>query len=254
MIATADTKPVRPPLLILRVLAIPLIAYAALAGTRLVLDLCLLATRHMSVFLPLGPQGLLRSIQLEGPVIGAVGQFLGDATMVAVTAVWMNPYLRWRDTQFLKWRLRYVLYGILIIVPLFIGLNVLFILLSFLHLPPGLPVQAEYVEHFRAVWEILLITASAGIGEEIVFRGYLLRGLLLFMPAWAAVLLESALFALMHTEWGLGWGSIIGDFVIGITLSLIAMRTKNLTQSITTHFAWDATQLLLSLARLSTWG
>ncbi len=48
------------------------------------------------------------------------------------------------------------------------------------------------------LWQIIIISLSAGIGEEALFRGGLQTGLSLYMPAWGAILLSSLLFTLVH--------------------------------------------------------
>jgi membrane protease YdiL (CAAX protease family) len=89
-----------------------------------------------------------------------------------------------------------------------------------------------------------------GLNEEILFRGFLLRGLTkLKGPIWAAVI-SSCLFSLMHALNAFGGadpifltGQMMTAFGIGIILSAITLRAGSIWPAVFLHFAADAAGL-----------
>jgi uncharacterized protein len=83
----------------------------------------------------------------------------------------------------------------------------------------------------------ILLSISAGICEEIVFRGYLQRQ---FQAATgsivAAVILQGAIFGLAHTYQG--WKQVIVIAVLGILYGALVAWRRNLRASILAH-AWS---------------
>jgi uncharacterized protein len=83
----------------------------------------------------------------------------------------------------------------------------------------------------------ILLSISAGIGEEIVFRGYLQKQ---FQAATgsvvAAVILQGAIFGLAHTYQG--WKQVIVIAALGILYGALVAWRRNLRASIIAH-AWS---------------
>ncbi|MFZ0883862.1 MAG: CPBP family intramembrane glutamic endopeptidase, partial [Candidatus Acidiferrales bacterium] len=83
----------------------------------------------------------------------------------------------------------------------------------------------------------ILLSISAGICEEIVFRGYLQRQ---FQAATrsivAGVILQGAIFGLAHTYQG--WKRVIVIAVLGIVYGALVAWRRNLRASILAH-AWS---------------
>lgn len=88
---------------------------------------------------------------------------------------------------------------------------------------------------FTTIPSALVLAASAGIGEEIFFRGAL-------QPIFGNVL-TSAFFALMHTQ-ALTSPSILILFLVSLSLGWIR-RTHSTTAAIIAHFVYNFVQLLL---------
>ena len=86
-----------------------------------------------------------------------------------------------------------------------------------------------------AMW--ILLSISAGIGEEIVFRGYMQNQ---FHAATrsivAAVILQGAIFGLAHTYQG--WKQTFVIAVLGILYGILAAWRRNLRASMIAH-AWS---------------
>ncbi len=90
---------------------------------------------------------------------------------------------------------------------------------------------------FAEVTLWILLSVSAGIGEEIVFRGYLQKQ---FQAATrsiaAAVILQGTIFGLAHTYQG--WKQVIVIAALGILYGALAAWRRNLRANILAH-AWS---------------
>ena len=86
---------------------------------------------------------------------------------------------------------------------------------------------------------IAFIALTAGVTEEIIFRGYLLTRLsLMFKNDYMPVLISAALFSGLHY----GFGSVqefIFTFLIGIIFGVYYLKYRNLKALIVTHFFID---------------
>ncbi|MFD2871011.1 type II CAAX prenyl endopeptidase Rce1 family protein [Mucilaginibacter ximonensis] len=93
---------------------------------------------------------------------------------------------------------------------------------------------------------IFFISLTAGVCEEIIFRGYLLTRLsLLFKNQWAPVLLSSLLFAALHYKYNMP-REYIFPFLIGVIFSIHYQRFGNIKPLIIVHFIIDVTGLMLA--------
>jgi len=77
----------------------------------------------------------------------------------------------------------------------------------------------------------LTLVVMAPIAEEILFRGYLLGKLRKHVPIWAAILITSILFGLVHFAWNVG----VDVFALSIVLCLLRIGTGRLWPSILLH-------------------
>lgn len=88
---------------------------------------------------------------------------------------------------------------------------------------------------------------TAGVVEELIFRGYLLPRLAkLFKNTFLAVLVTSALFGLLH----LGYGNIsqvIGPFWMGLVFAAFYVEYRNIKALIIFHTTWDLVSVMLSM-------
>jgi membrane protease YdiL (CAAX protease family) len=98
----------------------------------------------------------------------------------------------------------------------------------------------EMVDLFRTNKYLLFFTAlTAGVTEELLFRGYLLPRLeLLFKNPYIAIFISSLLFGLMHYRYGT-LTNAIGPFIIGIIFAIYYWKYRNITLLILFHFVWD---------------
>ena len=107
-----------------------------------------------------------------------------------------------------------------------------------------------------ALWIVLIAWLSAGLGEELLWRGFLLDRLMR-LPGiqgriWVAVLLQAAVFALPHLYQGLGGALITG--VIGILFGWMRIAARwNLWPLIIAHAAVDTIMMGLGYASVQGW-
>lgn len=92
---------------------------------------------------------------------------------------------------------------------------------------------------------ILLIALLPGFAEEVFYRGFLQRGLLLRWGPAASILTSSLLFAAVHGE--LAWAA--GIFPLGVWLGVVAWRTGSVRMTFAIHAGinglWTACMMTL---------
>jgi len=92
---------------------------------------------------------------------------------------------------------------------------------------------------------VLLIALLPGFVEEVFYRGFLQRGLLLRWGAAASILTSSVLFAVSHGE--LAWAAAI--FPLGVWLGVVAWRTGSVLMTFAIHASvnglWTAGMMIL---------
>ena len=82
-----------------------------------------------------------------------------------------------------------------------------------------------------------LLGVTAGITEEIIFRGYLIWALALIMPVWAAALGALAIFTLLHLYQGAQ--QLPSIFAIGALVTLVFLLSGSLWPAIALHVFVD---------------
>ena len=87
-----------------------------------------------------------------------------------------------------------------------------------------------------SLWQLALIAALAGIGEELFFRGLLQMGLCTFVDVWLAVLIASLVFGLAHS---ITPTYVLLAFVISLYLGFLFVYTGNLFIPIAIHALYD---------------
>jgi membrane protease YdiL (CAAX protease family) len=93
----------------------------------------------------------------------------------------------------------------------------------------------------------MLVSASAGICEEFLFRGYLLRQIANWSGSSAvAILLSAAIFGSMHLYEGTA--PAIQIAALGVLFAIVAVRRGGLRAVMVAHFLQDAVAGLLLFA------
>jgi membrane protease YdiL (CAAX protease family) len=89
----------------------------------------------------------------------------------------------------------------------------------------------------------LFLMVVIAIGEEMVFRGYILNNLMQSLNRWLALAISAALFALMHSNNpSVDVMAMINLFAGGLLLGINYVFTRNLWFSIFLHTAWNFLQ------------
>lgn len=86
-------------------------------------------------------------------------------------------------------------------------------------------------QRYEYILAFTTLVIVAPIAEEILFRGYLFGKLKKFVPVWAAILVTSILFGMLHGEWNLA----IDTFVLSVIACLLRESTGNIWASILLH-------------------
>ena len=89
----------------------------------------------------------------------------------------------------------------------------------------------------------LVVAVGAPLAEEFFYRGLLLQGLRRRMPDLGAIVISSALFALVHIDPIL----YLGTFVLGLVAAIVTVRTRRLGLAWAMHVGFNGTTLVLLL-------
>ncbi|GAB3003070.1 CPBP family intramembrane glutamic endopeptidase [Psychrosphaera aestuarii] len=107
----------------------------------------------------------------------------------------------------------------------------------------ALKAQMAYIRWFLPTnpseyrWFIFGVSISAGICEEILFRGYLMHALGDYLPTYGAVIISSILFGLPHIYQGPV--HVIRTALLGLIMALIYLATESLLVPILLHIVVD---------------
>ncbi len=89
------------------------------------------------------------------------------------------------------------------------------------------------------------IVITAGITEEIIFRGYAIKRLeSLIGKKYIAAVISGLFFTLMHVPF-LGWGGAFQVGIWSIAVTILFLRRRNLTASILMHILNDAPAFII---------
>ena len=84
------------------------------------------------------------------------------------------------------------------------------------------------------------VSITAGIVEEIVYRGFVLWYLALFVPLWAAVVVSSVIFGLGHSYQGINGATRAG--LVGLAFGVLYVGTGSIWLPIVAHMLLDVLQ------------
>ncbi len=209
--------------------------------------------------------GFLLSISLGGRIfiasIFGITNDIGSILFISRIFYWLALLLTWlcalklEKQNLLLWQERKYKFWVYIasILALFfiiaLGDVLINVLLGLIlhHKEQSIELEKMIVA-FKANRSLLLFTCvTAGIVEELVFRGYLLSRLaLLFKNDYIAIFISSALFGLIHYRFGT-IHNIVGPFFIGMVLAFHYRKFRNIKMLIVFHFLWDLGALLLMM-------
>jgi uncharacterized protein len=146
--------------------------------------------------------------------------------------------LIWEDRRY-KFLL-YVVSIISIFIVLNVGLALIRNLYSQTHFSQTSDKMTGLANIFRQNESLLVFTAlTAGITEEVIFRGYLQPRLqIIFRSPFLGILISSVLFGLLHYGYGTAF-NVIAPFFIGFVFAFYYWQFRNIKVLIICHSLWD---------------
>jgi len=146
------------------------------------------------------------------------------------------------------------LVGIPIGIGLLLGISLVMTLVFRLFSDAEIPTQgavdlASRASGVDAVMVVIGVGLLGPIAEELVFRGVLLRALVVRRGPGFAVWVSAAVFAVMHLAFDAGaWFAVPALFVLGLVLGRQAITTGRLARPIITHAAFNLVSVASVLA------
>jgi membrane protease YdiL (CAAX protease family) len=101
----------------------------------------------------------------------------------------------------------------------------------------------DIVPSWRNLFINAILLMMVAVGEELVFRGYILRNLVKSMNRWLALLVSAAMFTIVHTaNPSVPVVALINTFLAGLLMGLTFMHTRSLWLPVGFHFMWNFLQ------------
>ena len=180
---------------------------------------------------------------------------------ISRVAIWICLYIIYSYTvfiekqQFLLWpEKKYPIsqYIRLIVKLMLILLAILFCASLFLKLT-GTFVESKMIKELTIIfknnsWLLVFTCLTAGITEELIFRGFLMpRFELLFKNTNLTIALSGILFGALHFGYGTLY-QVVGPICMGLALAIHYYKYKSIIIVVICHFVWD---LLVILSKIS---
>jgi membrane protease YdiL (CAAX protease family) len=196
---------------------------------------------QISMFLPLAAWGVFNPGEPIESSIGSSTWFnlvlTGFSSLILILVLWL--FLKYKKTgfsslgfsKFIKKDFLWIIIGIAIYLAL---TSTALLAASFI---PNFDVnQAQNVGYGSARgWQLLLafvgLVVIPPVAEEMLFRGFLYRGLATKWPKILSALIASSLFALVHLQWNVA----VDVFVLSLVMIFILEKTQNLWVCIILH-------------------
>jgi len=104
----------------------------------------------------------------------------------------------------------------------------------------GIPEVQFLPDYFAQGWPLwsayVLIALMPAIFEELAFRGYILAQLDRWLRPGEALLVQAALFSVLHVSVAV----FLSHFIMGLALGLLRRRTNSLYPGMLAHGGWNA--------------
>jgi len=165
-----------------------------------------------------------------------------------VLAVWLyafkierQPILLWSEKEYNIGT--NALSVVLVLLGIIAGSAVINICIKLLHLTPS----SVVIKTFANIpgWLKLFTVITAAVGEELIFRGYLIPRLqLYFKSIWTPIIISALLFGLAHASYGT-LSNTLGPLYIGLIFGWYYQKYNNIKVLMICHFIIDFVALLL---------
>lgn len=165
---------------------------------------------------------------------------------IYVRQIEKQPLLLWEEKKYsVGYYILSVITTLLVVVAVLIVFSIVWTLLGFKKDSNSLNKIIDIFRHNHFL--VVLTCLTAGITEELVFRGYIMPRLqLLFNKTYISVIISSVIFGLIHFGYGTAL-NVIGPFIIGLVFALHYYKYRNIKILIICHFLWDYIVILLKL-------
>jgi membrane protease YdiL (CAAX protease family) len=173
-----------------------------------------------------------------------VATVVGFEAALVPTALVLGWLVGVKPLQTLMWSEHALLWGLAATLPLFLGL---WMMLQVRRGPLARLIAVldrSIIQWLRNAqwWELAILSAMAGIGEELLFRGLVQQGLAQWTGnPWLALAISSVLFGLMHAV--TRTYALLAS-VVGLYFGYLWMATDNLLVPIVAHGVYDFGALL----------
>lgn len=160
-----------------------------------------------------------------------------------------QPFLLWPEE---KYSLKFFIKSVIkLMFSLFLTMLVVYFIFKITDSNIDSKTMNEIMNLFKNnIFLILFTSITAGVTEELIFRGYLVPRLeILLKNTHVAILTSSILFGLIHYSYGT-LIQIIGPVFMGIIFALHYQKYKNIKILIMCHFLWDLLALLNKTSQL----
>lgn len=165
----------------------------------------------------------------------AVGYVLTLFFMIVVVRRGTDaPFWRAVKWQWPRNILPYVVAGVALSLAIQLGS-------SYLPIPKSLPID-EFFKTTHAAWVLAIFgVLVAPLFEELFFRGFLYPALYRRIGFFAALVLNSLLFAFTHEgQLAHAWAPLLVLFVVGMSLTYVRERTGSVAKSFLVHAGYNA--------------
>lgn len=169
--------------------------------------------------------------------------FLLALVFFYVTKIEHQKMLLWQEKQLTA--VNYFASVIIIYLVLLVSLVITRFLLTLAHFENAGTYFLELLPLFKNSRFLLVFTCvTAGVVEELIFRGYLLPRIAVMSNSnHLAVWVSSLFFGLMHFKYGTVY-NVVGPFVIGMVFGYYYLKFRNIKTIIFCHIMWDLFALL----------
>ena len=159
-----------------------------------------------------------------------------------------RPFLLWKEKKYaLGFYIKSIISTMLVLILVVFALSLTFKLADSNIDSEKMKVLVQVFKKNRLL--LVFTCLTAGITEEIIFRGYLLPRLeILLKNKNVSVIISSLFFGLIHYGYGTSI-QIIGPILIGLVFGVHYQKYRNIKILIICHFLWDLIALLVKTSQ-----
>lgn len=158
-----------------------------------------------------------------------------------------QKFLIWPEKKYTFWAS--ILSLIVITAAITTSLVIVLIIIRLsLHKLESSNLMKQMISLFKTNPFLLMYTAiTAGVTEELIFRGYLLPRLkILLKSPFLAIFISALIFSLAHFQYGTII-NVVAPFIIGLALAFYYWEYRNIKIIIIFHILWDLAGLYLQV-------